>query len=461
LTAREELVARGWDADADVVVIGGGGSGLRAALAAAANGARTIMCEKTANPGGKTAISIGIMTASESFLQREVGVEDSHDRHLEDIRAIVHAAGNPLDEETVRFILASSTAEVEGLAALGVRFSGPHLEGAHKTPRMHVVQPDCRELVRILVDACTTAGVEIRTSAPGRDLLLGRDGAIVGVAIETPSGEQRIRARAVVLAAGDYSGDVDFIRAVAPQARLAQTFLTFASGDGHRMGMRAGAGTLNMAAVNVPHMRFRTWPFVEPSPKLFDVGALLLSTGGSVTPTTDTESAGIVDYDGASDLYIVIDAPTSERVAQPSDDSGIGRNGWRTTGKPFIGTAPRVGFAYLADCPAWDWYHRSDDLADVSRHTGIVEEQLRRVLRPENAPFHVLGPAGEYLMNSGGGLRVNRAMNVLDAQGEPITGLFSGGTNARIIPYIGHGYALAWAMASGHIAGASAAAVFA
>ncbi|HEY5340481.1 MAG TPA: FAD-dependent oxidoreductase, partial [Candidatus Aquilonibacter sp.] len=447
-----------WDADADVVVIGGGGSGLRAALAAASGGARTLLCEKTSNPGGKTAMSIGIMTASESFLQREAGIEDSHDRHLDDIRAIVHAAGKDLDEDTVRFILASSTVEVARLATLGVRFSGPHPEGAHTTPRMHVVQPDCRELVRILVDACSAAAVEIRTSSPGRDLLLDRDGAIAGVAIDTPAGERRIRARAVVLAAGDYSGDVDFIRAVAPQARIAQTFRTFASGDGHRMGMRAGADTQNMAAVNVPHMRFRKWPFVEPSPKLFDVGAVLLSTGGRVTPTTETESAGILDYDGTSDLYVVIDGPTSERVAQPGDDSGIGRNGWRTTDKPFIGTAPGVGFAYLADCPKWEWYRRYENLADMACDTGIALERLSTVLRPENAPFHVLGPAGEYLMNSGGGLRVDRTMNVLDNSGEPIPGLFSGGTNARIIPYIGHGYALAWAMASGHIAGTSAAA---
>jgi len=60
-------------------------------------------------------------------------------------------------------------------------------------------------------------------------------------------------------------------------------------------------------------------------------------------------------------------------------------------------------------------------------------------------------------MNTGGGLQVDRAMNVLSTHGDPIPGLYSGGTNARIIPYIGHGYALAWAMASGRIAGRSAA----
>ena len=42
--------------------------------------------------------------------------------------------------------------------------------------------------------------------------------------------------------------------------------------------------------------------------------------------------------------------------------------------------------------------------------------------------------------------------------GRAIKGLYGAGVNARLISFIGgHGYALAWAMASGHIAGAGAA----
>jgi fumarate reductase flavoprotein subunit len=129
----------------DVVVIGGGGSGLRAALAAAEGGASVDLFEKTEDAGGKTKLSIGIMTASQSSFQRRAGIDDTHERHLDDIRSLVHEAGKQIaDESMVRFILEQSAEEVEQLAALGVRFSGPHPEGAHKTPRMHVIQPDCR-----------------------------------------------------------------------------------------------------------------------------------------------------------------------------------------------------------------------------------------------------------------------------------------------------------------------------
>ena len=443
--------------NAGVVVIGGGGSGLRAALAAAQAGASVDLYEKTEDAGGKTAMSIGIMTASQSSFQRRAGIEDTHERHLDDIRTLVHEAGKQIaDESMVRFILESSAEEVEQLAALGVRFSGPHPEGAHKTPRMHVIQPDCRELARILIDACVRAGVRIHTSSPGRKLLLDDDGRVSGVVVAAPDGERRVPARAVVLTAGDYSGDPSFIRSVAPDAPLAQVFRSFASGDGHRMGMRAGAATLNMGSINTPHLRFRDWPFVEPSPKLFAAGAILMNARGERIATTPGESAGLVGYDGASALYVVIDAATAPQLASAADDVGIGRNGWRRTGKPFIGTAPGVGFAYLEDCARWTWSSENASPAAVAVRTGGPRDTVERTLAGTTPPYTVLGPLGCYLMNTGGGLAVDREMNVLATSGEPIPGLFSGGTNARIIPYIGHGYALAWAMASGRIAGRSA-----
>jgi fumarate reductase flavoprotein subunit len=442
----------------DVVVIGGGGSGLRAALAAAEGGASVDLFEKTEDAGGKTKLSIGIMTASQSSFQRRAGIDDTHERHLDDIRSLVHEAGKQIaDESMVRFILEQSAEEVEQLAALGVRFSGPHPEGAHKTPRMHVIQPDCRELARVLIAACEDAGVRIHTSSPGRGLVF-EDGRISGAVVATPSGERTVPARAVVLTAGDYSGDPAFIRSVAPDAPLAQVFRSFASGDGHRMAMRAGAATLNMASINTPHLRFRDWPFVEPSPKVFAAGAILMNASGErVATTTDSESAGLIGYDGTSDLYMVIDAATAPKLASAADDDGIGRNGWRRTGKPFIGTAPGVGFAYLADCARWTWSSENATPAAVVQRTGAPSDAVERTLAGTTGPYTVLGPLGCYLMNTGGGLAVNRTMNVLATSGEPIPGLYSGGTNARIIPYIGHGYALAWAMASGRIAGHSAA----
>ena len=50
-----------WDNEVDVVVLGSGGAGLTAALAAAANGASVEVYEKAATVGGTTAVSGGIV----------------------------------------------------------------------------------------------------------------------------------------------------------------------------------------------------------------------------------------------------------------------------------------------------------------------------------------------------------------------------------------------------------------
>jgi len=62
------------------------------------------------------------------------------------------------------------------------------------------------------------------------------------------------------------------------------------------------------------------------------------------------------------------------------------------------------------------------------------------------------------LANSGGGVSTDFNLNVVTTDGKPIKGLFGAGVNARLISFMGgHGYAFAWAMASGRIAGGNAA----
>ena len=53
-----EPMKAGWDLDADVVVVGAGGAGLMAALAAADQEAVVIVLEKAENVGGKSGIQI-------------------------------------------------------------------------------------------------------------------------------------------------------------------------------------------------------------------------------------------------------------------------------------------------------------------------------------------------------------------------------------------------------------------
>ncbi|MDA0239562.1 MAG: FAD-binding protein [Proteobacteria bacterium] len=445
-----------WDEEAEVVVLGGGGAGLRAALAAAEAGASTLLLEKMPALGGKTQMSIGIMTASGTSVQKCAGLKDSHARHLADIMAMGEKAGVTIDVPATKFMIQECSKEIDTLVGLGLEFSGPHPEGPHGMPRVHVIQPDCRRLVALLIEACEKSGARLETGVAGGDLILDHKGQIAGV----QAGDKRIRAHAVVLAAGDYSANHAFVAQVAPKAGLAEPIRDFATGDGHRMAMRIGARTRNMQQVNTPHLRFKEWPFVEPSPGLINAGAVLVTGTGERVKTELGQSIELPDFeDRAADFYIVIDQATAENLAKSSDDHGPGRDGWALTGKPFIGTAPRVGYAYLEDCNAWDWHAETDSLEGAAKQIGCTATSLRTAMgSTPNGALHILGPMRRVLANSGGGLSTNQRMNVLSEDGPPIRGLYGAGVNARLISFMGgHGYALAWAMASGRIAGQQAA----
>jgi hypothetical protein len=68
----------------DMIVIGGGGSGLAAGVSAAQNGASVILFEKRPKLGGSTVIAIGSFTANRTIYQDKEGIEDSPEDHEAD-----------------------------------------------------------------------------------------------------------------------------------------------------------------------------------------------------------------------------------------------------------------------------------------------------------------------------------------------------------------------------------------
>ena len=72
--------------DADVVVIGAGGAGLSAALEAVAQGAEhVIVLEMTGKTGGSLNFTSGSMSAANTIIQQEDGIEDSVESYIADI----------------------------------------------------------------------------------------------------------------------------------------------------------------------------------------------------------------------------------------------------------------------------------------------------------------------------------------------------------------------------------------
>ena len=120
----------------DVVVVGGGGAGLAAAIEARKVGREVLLLEKNPALGGSTAWSIGSISASATPHQIKRGIKDCPADHWADMPAF---AGDlaPRDNDALRRILCDEIPEVfRWLMDCGVRFYGPVAEPPHRKPRM-------------------------------------------------------------------------------------------------------------------------------------------------------------------------------------------------------------------------------------------------------------------------------------------------------------------------------------
>ncbi|NNH68435.1 FAD-binding protein [Nocardia uniformis] len=110
---------RTWDSSADVVVVGYGGAGVTAALAAREAGAEVLAIDRFGG-GGATALSGGIVYAGGgTWVQRAAGVEDDVDGMQAYLRAEV---GDAVSEQTLRRFCEESATMIDWLTSHGVPF---------------------------------------------------------------------------------------------------------------------------------------------------------------------------------------------------------------------------------------------------------------------------------------------------------------------------------------------------
>ena len=106
----------------DLVIVGSGGGGMTAALAAADAGLRPIVLEKRDLIGGSTAMSGGVVWVTDNPLMRADGIPDSYDLALAHFDAVVGDAGPGSSPERRAAFLTSGPEMVTFLQRQGVTF---------------------------------------------------------------------------------------------------------------------------------------------------------------------------------------------------------------------------------------------------------------------------------------------------------------------------------------------------
>jgi succinate dehydrogenase/fumarate reductase flavoprotein subunit len=485
--------------EADVIVVGGGGSGLSAAAEAARLGRSVILLEKNAHTGGTTSWSVGSVTATNTPHQKRAGIQDSPDEHFEDLAAHAGALA-PRDNLALRRILVENTTDMlEWLMRLGVVFVGPMPEPPHRYPRMHNVVPNSRAFAYHLTRHCRALGVDIRVNS--RIVrLIEENGRVRGVDAESSdTGRVQYRARGgVVLASGDYSGGSDIKAQVAsPDVVDVEAVNASSTGDGHRIALELGASIVNGDIVRGPIMRFippTRSNFVQKLPPSKPIAQMIarsmdvlpqwilrpflmsfLTT--ALGPSLDLFKEGAILINNAGERFVdelgkpaYAVAKQPDRIAYIVFDQALASKfeGW----PHFVSTAPGVAYAYLKDYRRnrRDIFHRGDTLEALAASMRVPADRLsstiagynaqERGARPaiERKPFYALGPVKSYVVFTDGGLKVNERLQVVRSDGAPIRGLYAAGSVGQGgLLLEGHGHHLGWAFISGRIAGRNAA----
>jgi succinate dehydrogenase/fumarate reductase flavoprotein subunit len=490
--------------EADVVVVGGGGSGLAAAIEAAIHGSKVVVIDKAQTLRGSTGRSVGAIAASRTPDQRRAGISDSPDQHLADYRITSGALAETENDELVRLLVENAADSLAWLRGLGVEFFGPVQGLGHSLPRLHNALPGSRSYIYHLARRARRLGITVLLSTTAERL--DRDGkAVVGVLARGADGrELQLRARrSVVLAAGDFSASSEMRRTyINEQVASYLPVNPDASGDAQRMAMAIGAQMLNGNVFDTPTLRLAPPPakgwfgllqdlpprrvltapiawslrhvpgrlirplmlsfvttYLSPREALFDNGAIFVDRRGTWrAAATDQSMSEVIAGLGEEGGFVVGDRRLFEQFSQGDD---------------FVAMAPGVARAYLPDFrrSRRDVYSEAGSLADLAAKIGVPVAVLKMSIDEANndssrrsrprvdvPPYFALGPIRSHLLQTGGGLRVSPAMEVLTEAGEPIPRLYAAGNAGQGgLTLFGYGHHLGWAFTSGRIAGRNAA----
>ena len=491
----------------EVIVVGGGGSGLAAAVSAAEHGLSVLVLEKRPQLGGSTGIAVGSFTTNQTSFQRKAGIADDLDAHAEDAgRFAPHEIEARNNDSLRRFHLAHSNETLRWLAGMGLAFHGPSPEPPNRVPRMHNVVPNAKAYIATLQGRLIRHGSTIICNAPVVELVK-QDRCVNGVVAEVDGHKTEYRAtRGVILAAGDYASSPELIgRYKGQQFTSIEGINPHCHGDGHRLAESAGAPLINMDVMYGPELRFIPPPrdgfaqllpgsgplvrlmgyllplvprrvintmvkrllvtWQHPENTLFEDGAILVNSSGQrfcnekVWPNREIAIAN----QAGKICYILLDERLVVRYRQ-----------W----PHFISTAPEIAYAYVAD-----YLRLRPDVAVMGNSLGAVAasrnipldalqatiDACNRHARGEASDplgrsgdpcllqgnrWVLLGPAKAYFTTTEGSPPVSQRQEVLDADGRAIPGLYAVGQNGLGGQILwGHGLHIAWAMTSGRLVG--------
>lgn len=459
--ADQELVA-------DIVVIGGGGAGLAAAVTANEAGAKVIVLEKMPKVGGNTILAGGALNAVDEGSETAAANQDSVQKHYDQTMA---GGDNQGDPELVRTMVEQAWDGVEWLQSLGMEFEdGVFTVTGGMWPRAHKptdpVGTGFFNTYNRYIDSHD--GIEVMLNTEAVEIIADQDGRVTTVIAEGETGNTITlhAGKGVIVATGGFAGNVELrekYNTIWPNLgeSIKSTNHAGAGGDAVSMLEALGADFIQMENIqllplgdpetgslsgNIEHDVERRI-FVNKEGKRF------VNEGGRRDEMTQALFNQTDNY-----MWIVMDSD-----CYPTGDE---KNNFNESVNELIAQGRAVKgetLEELAKAMAVPEENLIAAVEDFNAHaeSGQPDEFGRTLYSTpiDNGPFYA-APRVPTVHHTMGGVRINTRTEVLDQDGNAIPGLYAAGEVTGGIHGSNRlgGNALTDILVFGRIAGAQAAA---
>ena len=454
----------------DVVVVGGGGAGMSAAVRLAELGQQVILFEKASFLGGAISVSGGNQVIMGSQLQADNGVEDDS---VESMVADFEANGAGKNNEEILTLFAENVGAATDwlVASCGIEFdAGLHQLGEYSHNRELAYTGGGAGFAERMRKAVERSGATVYLSTKVESLLV-EDGAVVGVKAVSTDGtkEYTVHAANVVLATGGYGNNKDMLTDEMKSALYYGPATS--TGDGIRMAEAVNAQTANME-----------YGKRYPNGIEVDTGIAKSTIAGNIVGWT--MSAILVNADGnrvvnekASNrtileeelqqpggmLYLLLDSETFEvwktklapaGISEGDIEKYLAANGTTTPvfahGETLEKAAAAAGVNaenLAATVEKYNSFVEKGEDADFGRNASYLTMKIGA------GPYYLIEQKPRFATTMGG-LVVNTNMQVLNQAGNAISGLYAAGETCGQV--MGDdspsGANNAWAITSGKLA---------
>lgn len=450
----------------DVIVVGAGGAGLSAAIAAVDAGATVLVVEKNSVAGGTTSTSQGLVGGYDSYLQREQGIELTYEEMYDNLAS---NASYRLDPELMGITVEQSGPSIDWLHdRCGVVFQEDVLVGYGPLQMMHVVDGAGAALTAALEAAALDSGVDILCNAQATEIVMA-DGSPTGVKVVASDDSDdgtTYGCKALVIAAGGYSCNPELAARFTPEvAGTMGIGHPMATGDGIVMAANVGACTSHTDSMMCVLKDYEIMTEYTPTSAAANVNgftglANMIMVGAEGARFTNEAAAGYMSQDLNRPVFDQMHKDGLGYVWMISDQAAVDA----TEGTTHRGEELEYVSAETPEGLAAAMGVDPDGLAaTIEAYNAAVEAGFdaafgRVPTVPLTAPYVALAVTPCSIITYGGIAR-NASSEVLRADGSTIPGMYCAGETSCNSAFMGFtiSNAITWGKMSGENAAAFAA----